>query len=229
MKLAPCKLSLILQRIGMGLVFCLVEYIAFYIVLVPYLRSNYPSFLFYLIYTLWCICSCIWLCSYVMVCWIDAGSMKTQKGYNKIQAPPCPKCGLPKPNRVHHCSKCDLCYVRFDHHCAIVGNCIAYNNAQPFAMFLIYGDMMLFLLSIMLISFTDKAGLAIGILVLILAFALSMFAYTTVTELLEDRTTYERLFPHLAKRGMSQSLLGKIPFLPHLPSSSALQWLGIDE
>jgi hypothetical protein len=31
-------------------------------------------------------------------------------------------------DKVNHCSKCNICYLKFDHHCKWIGHCVAKNN-----------------------------------------------------------------------------------------------------
>ena len=50
--------------------------------------------------------------------------------------PRCKKCGLPKPERCHHCSICNKCHLRMDHHCPAVGVCISVKNTQSFIVML---------------------------------------------------------------------------------------------
>ena len=53
--------------------------------------------------------------------------------------PTCPKCGLPKPPRAHHCSVCGRCHLRMDHHCPAIGRCVAIKNIRPFIVMLHWG------------------------------------------------------------------------------------------
>ena len=50
--------------------------------------------------------------------------------------PVCKRCGLPKPERCHHCSFCNKCHLRMDHHCPAVGVCISVKNTQSFIVML---------------------------------------------------------------------------------------------
>jgi hypothetical protein len=51
---------------------------------------------------------------------------------------PCPKCGLPKPLRAHHCGKCNRCVLRMDHHCPVIGNCVGLRNFRSFVALLLW-------------------------------------------------------------------------------------------
>jgi hypothetical protein len=53
--------------------------------------------------------------------------------------PKCEKCGLPKPERCHHCSICNKCHCKMDHHCPAVGNCVALRNFRSFLAMLLWG------------------------------------------------------------------------------------------
>ncbi|PWZ03079.1 zf-DHHC-domain-containing protein [Testicularia cyperi] len=51
----------------------------------------------------------------------------------------CGKCGIPKPDRAHHCSTCGRCVLRMDHHCPwLASRCIGLRNHKPFFLFLAY-------------------------------------------------------------------------------------------
>jgi hypothetical protein len=52
--------------------------------------------------------------------------------------PKCEKCGLPKPERCHHCSVCNKCHLKMDHHCPAVGNCVALRNFRSFLVMLVW-------------------------------------------------------------------------------------------
>lgn len=54
-------------------------------------------------------------------------------------APPCRKCGRPKPPRTHHCSTCDACTPGMCHHCGVLGVCVGEHNRKPFMLLLFYG------------------------------------------------------------------------------------------
>lgn len=47
----------------------------------------------------------------------------------------CAKCGLPKPERAHHCRVCNRCVLRMDHHCPWTENCVGYRNVGYFLRF----------------------------------------------------------------------------------------------
>lgn len=136
--------------------------------LVPLSNSNTEQSIkaYNILSTIWIIFSILWIWSYIVTCWLDAGSIETElynHGYinsngrliENLAFPPeiaeyplCEKCHLPKPPRTHHCSQCGLCYFRFDHHCEVVGNCIAYRNMKGFMLFLFYSSFLFFIAAI---------------------------------------------------------------------------------
>ena len=82
-----------------------------------------------------------------------------------------------------------------------MGNCVAYRNAQPFVLYLIYGCFILF--SSSFISFApsffhspinQSLSQSYGVLIGLFALVISFFAYFTLTGLLSDQTTLERLY-----------------------------------
>mmetsp|Transcript_44110 Transcript_44110/g.82506 ORF Transcript_44110/g.82506 Transcript_44110/m.82506 type:complete len:343 (+) Transcript_44110:30-1058(+) len=50
----------------------------------------------------------------------------------------CPKCGLLKPPRAHHCSVCGVCVMKMDHHCPWINNCVGLGNYRFFLLFLLF-------------------------------------------------------------------------------------------
>ena len=115
--------------------------------------------------------------------------------------PRCEKCGSLKPMRAHHCSHCCKCYIRFDHHCPTVGSCIAYNNAQPFVVYLISGALILlttgvvsFLAPLFECQLPRGLTVAVAAVLSILGMILGSFAITTFCSLWSDETTLERLY-----------------------------------
>lgn len=181
---------------------------------------------FYTLASLWGLLTLLWIWSYIVTCWMDAGSVEEalynlgyvdRKGQIKadIELPPeiqnlprCEKCQLPKPLRTHHCSQCDKCYFRFDHHCDVVGNCVAYSNIKAFILFLFYSSILLFLsvvTAIVTYTKTDKVKLSILLMACILGFFLGMvifvFACTFLPEVCcNNRTTLERISGEPPKR-----------------------------
>lgn len=187
----------------------------------PLYETNKKSTLitFYVMSSIWGLISILWIWSYIVTCWMDAGSVENELyklGYidHKGQfietrplppeiatQPKCEKCHLPKPFRTHHCSQCDKCYFRFDHHCDVIGNCVAYKNMKSFMLFLFYSSLLLFLstiTSIVSYSMTSKVDLSylltaclVGILI---GGVICVFGCMYVPEVcVNNRTTLERI------------------------------------
>lgn len=169
---------------------------------------------FYILIIPWSLSTIIWLLTYYLTSWADPGSLKKElirQGYLKEDGitlvnlpveidhlPRCPKCGLPKPARTHHCSTCNECIFRFDHHCPFIGNCVGLYNLKSFILFLYYSA-----LQFVLLSFFVLAGIKIGYSASILTFSLisgltiggflAYFASTYIRDLCQNRTTLEGL------------------------------------
>ncbi|XP_048772948.1 palmitoyltransferase ZDHHC15B-like isoform X5 [Ostrea edulis] len=60
----------------------------------------------------------------------------------------CEKCACIKPDRCHHCSVCGQCVLKMDHHCPWVNNCVGFSNYKFFVLFLGYGLLYCFYISI---------------------------------------------------------------------------------
>ena len=156
--------------------------------------------------------------------------------------PICPKCGLPKPERTHHCSTCNLCYFRFDHHCTIIGNCVALNNMKAFMLFLFYSCALLFLSSISLIvssiilkNIDISFSIMIAIFCCILGVACICFGSQYVPMICRNITTLEQIGgidPVTYDRGKRENvrqIFGKnwiFWFLPTRPYLSGFTWAG---
>ena len=209
--LGPISLVLVLEKLLMFCVWIVVNFYVFDFFVFPCYESDLSSRLFINMFVLyWVAANMIWIHSYVYVSWLDPGSVKAEIGQFKnpelvyaelSHLRKCDKCGVPKPYRAHHCSQCKKCYVRFDHHCPTVGNCIAYHNAQPFAVYLSYGALILFTTSVVSgFAWVFASPLRreitgfICVIVGILSFMLMSFAYNTVSGLWSDETTLERLY-----------------------------------
>ncbi|CAK0839807.1 unnamed protein product [Prorocentrum cordatum] len=51
----------------------------------------------------------------------------------------CEKCGVPRPDRAHHCKVCNACVMRMDHHCPWINNCVGIHNHKFFVQLVLYG------------------------------------------------------------------------------------------
>lgn len=252
---APITIKLFLQKMIFLFVFIFVEYYTNSFFLVPYFKNKNGNLIFGKIFVVyWIFISVTWLKSYVHVSWLDAGSIVNEidrlskisptEVENQIKSiGKCQKCGSPKPFRAHHCSKCKKCYFRFDHHCDLVGNCVAYRNAQPFVLYLIYGCFILF--SSSFISFApsffhspinQSLSQSYGVLIGLFALVISFFAYFTLTGLLSDQTTLERLYK--MKTGQPVQVESMEPYwgdsfflyiLPHSPDTYFYKEVTIQE
>ena len=156
--------------------------------------------------------------------------------------PICPKCGLPKPERTHHCSTCNLCYFRFDHHCPLIGNCVALNNMKAFMLFLFYSCALMFLASISLIvscilfkSVEISIAVMIAIFSCVVGAACICFGSQYVPMVCQNVTTLEQIGgidPVTYDRGRRenvQQIFGKnwiFWFLPTRPDLSGFTWAG---
>ena len=117
--------------------------------------------------TLWVIFSILWIWAHICTSWLDAGSVQAQLDDLHLTDPSqypqyiaalnvCPRCGLPKPPRTHHCSDCNKCYFRFDHHCPYIGNCVALKNMKAFMLFLTYSGILCFIIAGTLLLYLDE-------------------------------------------------------------------------
>lgn len=201
---------------------------------IPLYKSD-SKILFYTISSIWSLLTLLWIWSYIITCWMDAGSVeqalyklgyvdKNGQFFSNIELPIeiqkmplCEKCQLPKPHRTHHCSQCNKCYFRFDHHCDVVGNCVAYSNIKSFMLFLFYSSILLFLsvvVAILAYTKTKKVQLSILIMACLLGFFLGavifVFACFFIPEVcINNRTTLERIAGDEPKRyidGVSENV-----------------------
>ena len=194
--------------------------------------------------------SLLYLWSYYVCCCGDAGSV--EQFYKSIgvledirngeipeelaSLPLCDKCGLPKPERTHHCGTCNQCYFRFDHHCPIMGNCIAFYNFKAFILMPIYGFFVLALLAVE-ICLVHQTWLGLFFIPLPLCFL--MFSFSYCQSVCENSTTFEQIV--LKKQGVDvnynegcyrnyiQLFGGFLGFmLPTRPTVTGFHWCGDD-
>jgi len=194
--------------------------------------------------------SSIWIWSYYVCCWGDPGSLylfyKNTGLLAKIRnenipralkdLPLCKKCGLPKPERCHHCSECNACHFRFDHHCPVIGNCVALNNMKGFILMPIYGGVLLIVYGWLL---AIHYGLIFAILVFPFCFAFIGMGIQTCCEICSNKTTLEKIGDErVSTKSYSQGWISNYKeifsgfwgsILPTPPSVSGFYWSGIDE
>ena len=113
--------------------------------------------------------------------------------------PKCKKCGLPKPERCHHCSLCNKCHLRMDHHCPAVGVCIALNNTQSFIIMLRWALVLIFvnicecIQAVFLLPQMKAPSLILTFLLLVLGGTLLFFAHDSMKRVLVNQTTLEQM------------------------------------
>lgn len=246
----------IFSRIVLGLIFIGVQVfinICFFIPL--YQKSEETKHVFKIIFPIWVILSVLWLWSYIVSSWIDAGSVENAlldfgiKKETLPYLPPefddferCLKCNLPKPERTHHCRICNQCYFRFDHHCSLIGNCIALYNMKAFMLFCFYSSLLLlnlgvylFIAAKMLKLIEQKAAAMLFMIDLLFIIFIFLFACSYVPMVCLNVTTLEQIggidttrFDN-GKRHNFEEIFGKnILFwvLPTRPSISGFTWSG---
>ena len=119
------------------------------------------------------------------------------------QLPRCPKCGLPKPLRAHHCSTCGKCHLKMDHHCAVTGKCVALRNQQPFivanhwAFLCLITNLIIFIIGIVFLDFQTEEKYQLFIY-LFFDIVLIVFFYTYIHQTMENVyknvTTIENIY-----------------------------------
>lgn len=245
MKHSRSNACLILQRLILLFVYIVIEYYIFSYFIFPYFNQVHGRRKFGIFFvSFWTFISVVWLKSYFHVSWFDAGSVsKEYKELAKISAfdieqrlsnlPKCTKCNSPQLYGTYHCNKCNMCYYHYDHHCDVVGNCIAYKNTQPFALYLIYGCFILFFTSFALLfphffhsPCEQMLTRPFGILVALFAISLSFFAYSTLSNLLSSQSNLEAIYRakigHYGEREDLTPYWGDsilLYILPHPPST----------
>ena len=212
-----CRSSGASSPVFIGIAFLLAQGLSAYVLFDPLYKSGETGKIICLVaLPFWCVFSVIWIWSYIVTCWLDAGSVLKElvkRGFANrngelIKALPpkidqlrrCEKCGLPKPARAHHCSQCGKCYFRFDHHCNVIGNCVALENTKAFMLFLIYSFILLLLVSLLSLAAIFLApvlpdavlGVISGIC-LFFAVAVVIFGCSYVPKVCANRTTLETI------------------------------------
>ena len=137
--------------------------------------------------------SVLYLWSWYVTCLGDPGSLLNfykEKGIlDQIESgnipdslqtlPLCPRCGLPKPKRCHHCSECNRCHFRFDHHCPVIGNCVGLYNIKAFILLPIHGGFVIAVFAAETwIAHNFLVGIMLLLVGLIIAFASTVWLFT---------------------------------------------------
>ena len=228
MKLAPLKISLLPMRFILLFVYIFTNWYVYKFFIKPSLRF-FPN-LSYISLAIWIFIAIMWFWTYIIVCWLDAGSTKAElsrlsekereKVYDELKSSTCSKCELPKQERTHHCSKCNKCYNIFDHHCFIIGNCVAYRNAQPFVLFLAYGDLIFLYMCIVSIyskTFYSKLNRSIAIFCALvfgaLTYCLFVFMKLSYNDYVKGRTAYERVTNQINENNVRRGLKSIFPMI----------------
>lgn len=113
--------------------------------------------------------------------------------------PICDKCGLPKPERAHHCRVCGSCHLRMDHHCPAIGVCVALRNFQPFIVMLTWARILVvinFILLAVAVFAISADKLMNGVLlvgVIMMNIGVSALLGETMDRLRFNRTTLEEI------------------------------------
>ena len=259
---APCVAGDVAARVIIFLVWCGVQCINEYCFVVSlYLEGGAARIVGMVLLVFWVVINVLWIWTYLKVCWLDPGSvLRDLKRYGYADAdgalkelppvldalPKCPKCGLPKPERTHHCSRCGRCYFRFDHHCPVVGNCIALHNMRAFILFGVYGGLVfLFFIIYAILAFimAPRIPRAVTACVALLAFffmvGLFGFSWSWVPFVCKmNKTTLEGIGNmdiakyDLGEQGNREQIFGKNRFMWIFPTDAAVSgffWSGITD
>ena len=159
--------------------------------------------LIYLIF--YCLLSILWIWSYIKCSWSDPGHLEDfyrEKGVLEnikngliprelASLPLCDRCGLPKPERCHHCRVCNKCVFRFDHHCPYIGNCVGLYNIKAFTLMTGYGGILMTIgCSLMCGNGYSDIGCIIG---LVFGISLIIFPCNYIYGIFRNKTTNEEL------------------------------------
>lgn len=202
-------------------IFSATQYITLKAFLFPLYNENTKSttIVFWIFIIIWSNISILWIWSYIVASWMDAGSVENELYYMGFldkhgnmkpnvqftpeidRIPRCDKCHLPKPFRTHHCSQCDKCYFRFDHHCDMIGNCVALKNMKAFMLFIFYSSSLWLLSPILsIIAYCMVKSVSVGFVVFcclagfLLGLSILIFGVLYIPEVcLNNRTTLEKI------------------------------------
>ena len=190
---SPISCIDLFARILLFLVSIAYNFVIVYYVIIPlFTISNDSRIVFYVFLPIWFIIVVLWHWSYIRTSWLDAGSLARElhkKGFldedgnlhdltpELDSLPRCEKCGLPKPQRTHHCSVCKQCYFRFDHHCPTMGNCIALNNMKSFLLVIFYSALLFIfggILLVIAVSMGYNVPLVITVIIIVVLLVLTV-------------------------------------------------------
>ncbi|OHT04357.1 DHHC zinc finger domain containing protein [Tritrichomonas foetus] len=255
---APKNGSDVAARVIIAILFAFAQVVFPLFVLKPLSEKPGDSYIAFIVtMCIWIVFSILWIWAYVVTCWLDPGSLECElKKYGYLvdgqltnlppelkALPRCMKCGLPKPNRTHHCSQCGKCYFRFDHHCPIIGNCVALNNMKAFMLMMIYSFFLLLNMAggcICSIIFNNSISkIILGLFAaLFVLFGLSVgcFGFSYCPTVFFDRTTLENIAGinenaiEVKKSQKFKDIFGYncfTWFTPTKPPIDGFQWSGI--
>ena len=201
------------------------------------------NIIFYLILIILIFPVLMFFYSLFLTCFGDIGETKKVLNNSKYRQylpqdflqslPICDKCGLPKPERAHHCSTCNSCHLRMDHHCPAVGVCVALRNLQPFICMLTWASISMILYSflcLLAIIFISKTRIMSSVLLFglfILQFAINIFKNDAIERISRNQTTIEEMSrsPNIYHLGIEENLrqiFGNSKYRFYLPKKSNL-------
>lgn len=256
---APHGCADVVARVIIFLMFCGAQFVNDFFFVVPlYKDGGIARILCLVLLPFWIVFFVLCFWSYLKVCWLDPGSVLYElkrlgyvnaDGTLKELPPPiaelprCEKCGLPKPERTHHCKICGRCYFRFDHHCPVVGNCIALSNLKAFALLGIHGGisfLILIIYSMLSIGFAWRISRGIIGCIAVFAFfcCVSLFGFgvSWIQNIRENQTTLESIANmkretyDVGRKQNVEQIFGKNKFLWIFPTDAAVSgwmWSGI--
>ena len=243
----PRKVRIVLQFLPSVFIFCGT------IILIYFCITNGFMGLFYakmyitgtLIWFIFSIFFILWIVAFAVLLFEDPGSMEFVMKYYKAPKsyPVCPKCGMIKPYRAHHCSTCNKCFAYMDHHCTVFGVCIAIRNRKVFIQYLVYSIVMLLIYATtcFIAMFVNEFDVFPMFLVmniftgLSIALFLGIFLYNQVKTLLKGKTLLEEILQRDFNDGLTKyerfiavfgpSLRGwLLPFPLPFPEGNPFRW-----